>query len=668
MANDGHVRIGTELDESGLKKGLSGLGNFAQKGLSAVTTGVKAATAAVGVAAAGMTALTTQAIQEYANYEQLVGGVETLFKTSSDTVIKYADDAYKTAGMSANEYMDTVTSFSASLLQSLDQDTAAAAEKANQAITDMSDNANKMGSDMQMIQNAYQGFAKQNYTMLDKLKLGYGGTKEEMQRLLDDATALSGVEYDLSSFADVVDAIHVVQTEMGITGTTAKEASSTISGSIDSMKSAWKNFLTGMADEDADFGKLTDNLIDSALTVLDNLAPRIAETIPRLAAGMGELIGQAGTYLPDILSQTLSDLTESVATNMPQLMASGAKIAQGIGSGILSAAGSLASMGSTILSNLASGLSENMPSIAERGIEIIDSITKGITSNLPGIVSSGVEIITSLVNGIAQMLPSLLNMAVEAIISFAMSLTDPATLTQIISAGVNLIVQFISGISQALPLLFEAAPTIIANIVTALIQSIPLLASAALQIMTDLGTMLIKYVGYLLSVIPDVITKVKDKFAGTDWAEVGKNIIEGIKNGIVSAAGRLVDAAVQAAKDAVEAVKGWLGIASPSKLMRDLIGKNMIAGITVGIQSGTPEMIAASQKSVKKLVEGMQTASMMAYPEYRLPRNPGGDADGGAEGSGGVVNNYIFNQPVETPDETARAIRKVNEFGLAGER
>lgn len=668
MANDGHVKIGTELDESGLKKGLSGLSSFAQKGFSAISTGVKAATAAVGVAAAGMAALTTQAIQEYADYEQLVGGVDTLFKESADTVIKYADDAYKTAGMSANEYMDTVTSFSASLLQSLDQDTSEAAEKANQAITDMSDNANKMGSDMQMIQNAYQGFAKQNYTMLDNLKLGYGGTKEEMQRLLDDATALSGIKYDISSFADIVDAIHVVQTEMGITGTTAKEASSTISGSIDSMKSAWKNFLTGMADENADFDGLVDNLIDSALTVLDNLAPRIAETIPRLASGVGELIGQAGTYLPGIISDMLSDLTESVTTNMPQLMAAGAKIAQGIASGILSAGGSLLSMGSAILSNIASGLSSNMPEISAKGAEIIGSITQGITSNLPGIVSSGIEIITNLVNGIAQMLPSLLNMAVEMIISFALSLTDPANLTQIIQAGLNLIVQLITGIAQAVPLLFEAAPTIISNLVVAIIQSIPLLASAALQIMTELGVMLIKYVGYLLTVIPNILDRLKDAFVNTNWAEVGRNIIEGVINGIVGAAGRLVDAAVQAAKDAVEAVKGWLGINSPSTLMRDLIGKNMVAGIAVGIEDGTRGMVSSASKSVKKLVDGMQAASSTAYPEFRNPRTGGGGTDQGPEGSGGVTNNYIFNQPVETPDETARAIRKVNEFGLAGAR
>ena len=668
MANDGHVKIGTELDESGLKKGLSGLSSFAQKGFSAISTGVKAATAAVGVAAAGMAALTTQAIQEYADYEQLVGGVDTLFKKSADTVIKYADDAYKTAGMSANEYMDTVTSFSASLLQSLDQDTAKAAEKANQAITDMSDNANKMGSDMQMIQNAYQGFAKQNYTMLDNLKLGYGGTKEEMQRLLDDATALSGIQYDISSFADIVDAIHVVQTEMGITGTTAKEASTTISGSISSMKSAWTNFLTGMADENADFGSLVDNLVDSALTVLDNLVPRIAQTLPSLASGIVELLSQAGTYLPDVIEQLITGLTESIAANLPQIIASGVQISQGVVSGILSAGSSLISTGQTMLSDLASGLSSNMPSIVAKGIEIIGSVTQGITSNLPGIVSSGVSIITSLVSGISQMLPGLLTSAMEIVLSLATSLTEPGTLTSIINAGIQLIVGLISGLTNAIPMLLEAIPTIVANIVVALIQSIPMLAEAAIQILTDLGQMLIKYVGYLITAIPNILSKIKDAFVNTDWGEVGKNIINGIVSGITNAASSLVEAAVNAAKDAIEAVKGWLGINSPSTRARDEIGKQIPAGVSVGVEQGTRAMVAASKKSMQRLVSGMQAAAQAAYPEYRANRTEGNNAGQGLAGNAGVTNNYIFNQPVETPDETARAIRKVNEFGLAGAR
>ena len=277
--------------------------------------------AATAAAAAAVGAIVKEAVQGYAEYEQLVGGVETLFKDSADAVMDYAASAYRTAGLSANEYMDTVTSFSASLLQGLGGDTAAAAELADLAITDMSDNANKMGTDMASIQNAYQGFAKQNYTMLDNLKLGYGGTKEEMQRLLKDATALSGVEYDLSSYADIVEAIHVIQTEMGITGTTALEASTTISGSFGSMKAAWSNLLVGMADDSQDLGGLIDDLVDSVMTFGENLAPVVTqalEGVGQVVTGLApvivaELPGLADAVLPGLLAAAMSIIDSLVA-------------------------------------------------------------------------------------------------------------------------------------------------------------------------------------------------------------------------------------------------------------------------------------------------------------------------------------------------------------------
>ena len=237
-----------------------------------------------------------------------MGGVETLFKDSAGKVQQYAQNAYKTAGLSANKYMETVTSFSASLLQSLDGDTKKATESANLAITDMSDNANKMGTSMESIQNAYQGFAKQNYTMLDNLKLGYGGTKEEMERLLADASKLSGVKYDISSFDDMVQAIHVVQTEMGITGTTAKEAATTIQGSVASMKGAWQNLLTGMADENQNLDELFKQFIDSVVVVGDNVIPRIQKLLPRIVDGISKLASSLSAQLPAIVESVLPSL------------------------------------------------------------------------------------------------------------------------------------------------------------------------------------------------------------------------------------------------------------------------------------------------------------------------------------------------------------------------
>lgn len=328
LALNGQDKFNKDIDNA-TGKGAS----FASKLKSGLTTAAKVGGAAIAAVGTGMVWLSKQAIDSYGDYEQLVGGVDTLFKESSATVQGYAQTAYKTAGLSANEYMETVTSFSASLLQSLGNNTAAAAEMADLAITDMSDNANKMGTDMTAIQNAYNGFAKQNYTMLDNLKLGYGGTKEEMQRLIDDANALNAAqgrltEYSIDSYADIVSAIHDVQTEMGITGTTSLEASTTIQGSLASMKSAWKNLLTGIADPDQDLGMLINNMVDSAGIALDNLVPLIVNLLPRIATALGtlgkkltkELPGIIRTLLPALISGAIGLITGLVA-EIPAILA-----------------------------------------------------------------------------------------------------------------------------------------------------------------------------------------------------------------------------------------------------------------------------------------------------------------------------------------------------------
>lgn len=305
---------------------------------SGLAVAAKAAAAATAAAAGAVIALTKSAVENYGEYEQLVGGVETLFKDSAGTVEEYAKNAYQTAGLSANEYMETVTSFSASLLQSMGNDTAAAAKKADRAITDMSDNANKMGTDMQSIQNAYQGFAKQNYTMLDNLKLGYGGTKEEMQRLIDDANALNAAQgnytnYSIESYADIVDAIHTVQTEMGITGTTAKEASTTIEGSIGAMKAAYANFVTGLGNDNADISELSSQLIQSIGTVAENVLPVVETVLKNIATAVQkdgpEMIEKFVSYaiekLPEVISlglQMVISLVKGIAQNIPQLVTS----------------------------------------------------------------------------------------------------------------------------------------------------------------------------------------------------------------------------------------------------------------------------------------------------------------------------------------------------------
>lgn len=357
--------------------------DFAKKAENALSNATKIASAVVGAASTGVGFLVKAAVAEFANYEQLVGGVETLFKESADVVQRYADNAYKTAGLSANDYMETVTSFSASLLQSLGGDTAEAADKANLAITDMSDNANKMGTDMSLIQNAYRGFAKANYTMLDNLALGYGGTQEEMQRLLDDANALNraqgkNTDYTIESFADIVDAIHDVQTQLGITGTTAKEAATTIQGSVNAAKGAWHNLLIGVADDNQDFDKLVDNFVESVDTAADNILPRVEKSLD----GILKLVNKGGkTILPRVIAE--------ISAKLPDLIDTGAEIVLALGEGIVDnldgILGAAEKVITRVVPKLAKGFAAAVPKIAQSCGKIIEELD-GVAEMVGGII------------------------------------------------------------------------------------------------------------------------------------------------------------------------------------------------------------------------------------------------------------------------------------------
>ena len=356
-------------------KNTSVVSQFGSALKSGLAVAAKAAAAATAAAAGAVIALTKSAVENYGEYEQLVGGVETLFKDSAGTVEEYAKNAYQTAGLSANQYMETVTSFSASLLQSMGNDTAAAAEKADRAITDMSDNANKMGTDMQSIQNAYQGFAKQNYTMLDNLKLGYGGTKEEMQRLIDDANALNAAQgnytnYTIESYADIVDAIHTVQTEMGITGTTALEASTTIEGSIGAMKAAYANFVTGLGNDNADISELSSQLIQSVGTVAENVLPVVETVLKNIA----EAVQRDG---PEMIQKFVSYAIEK----LPEVI----------------------SLGLQMVISLVKGIAQNIPQLVTSVLNMMATIAKTIWESLPDIIEVGKNIVRGLWEGIKAM-------------------------------------------------------------------------------------------------------------------------------------------------------------------------------------------------------------------------------------------------------------------------
>lgn len=576
MAEDGSVVIKIKGDDSPFQKVLGKIG-------SAVNTAVKASAAAVGAASAGVAALGTACINAYADYEQLVGGVETLFKDSADTIQTYADNAYKTAGLSANEYMETVTSFSASLLQSLDGDTEKAAAAADLAITDMADNANKMGTAMESIQYAYQGFAKQNYTMLDNLKLGYGGTKEEMQRLLADAEKLSGVKYDLSSYADIVEAIHVIQTEMGITGTTAKEASTTIQGSVASMKAAWANLMVGMADDTQNFDMLLSNFIESIGTVADNLLPRIGVVIE----GMGKLV--AG-LAPEIAS-ALPTLTNELLPNLVEL-------------------------GVQSISALVQGMQENGDSLVAGALSIVGTLAEGIAELLPMVADTAASLAVSLADGLTESLPNIIPIAIETISTLVENLTENAN--TIIEAGIQIILALGEGLIAALPQLIETVPQIVINIANVINDNAPKLIDTALYLITRLAVGLVQAIPTLVVNIPKIIKAIVAAFMAFQWLNLGKQLIDGVANGVKKAG----ESMATAAKNAFSKFKAKITGSEVATELKN-IGKYIIDGIVGGIKSSLSKIANVAGKIKDTLLSKLKGLFKIASPSKLMKEEVG---------------------------------------------
>lgn len=481
--------------EIGVKdKASKALSSISSKLGNGLKTAAKIGTTAMAAAASGIAALATASINNYAEYEQLVGGVETLFGNSAKKVQEYAMQAYQSAGLSANEYMNTVTSFSASLLQSLGGDTEKAAEYADRAIRDMADNANKMGTDISMIQNAYQGFAKQNYTMLDNLKLGYGGTKTEMARLVKDAAALTDVQKELgivvnendASFGNIVNAISVVQKSMGIMGTTAKEASSTIQGSISSMKSAWANLSTGLSDETADMDSLVDNFVESVGTVADNLIPRIEIAL----SGIGKLVEN----LAPVIAESLPKLIASVA---PSLLGAAKELVLTIGKSIMNNADKILDFGAQILNNLMKGITKNAPKISKTIKDFVGKIGNFITENLPILLENASEMVVALGEGIADSLDEIIPALTDMIVFIAKKLSDPNFLIPIGKTAIKIIGSITNGLINAAGDIAKALPFIIRG----LADSIP-------EWVDDIAQLGVDLMGSLLSNVPEIVASI----------------------------------------------------------------------------------------------------------------------------------------------------------------
>jgi phage-related protein len=599
MSNLGKAYVQVIPSAKGIKGQLSNI--FGSEGNSA---GTSFGTSLIGkvkglIAAAGIGKALGDSLFAGANLQQSLGGIETLFKDSADIVIKNADQAYRTAGMSANRYMETVTGFSASLLQGLSGDTEKAAAVADMALTDMADNANKMGTSMELIQNAYQGFAKQNYTMLDNLKLGYGGTKTEMERLLADAQKLTGIKYDISNLSDVYEAIHVIQEEMGITGTTALESAATFTGSLASMKAAFSDLLANLATGRDIRGSL-DALSETVfIFAQDNLFPMVGNIFAELPTVLESALSMAirGLNLvannADAIVQMGIDLVTGIGTAIisaaPYLLEAALRIVSALGNALLSA--DWAAIGSTTISALRDNLDLAAGEILGTDGNIVQSVLTAITTHLPNLLSGGSSMVVSVVNGLLQQLPFLLQTGgqlAEQLISTLISFAP-----EILSAGVTLVLNLANGLIQNLPAVITSAISILGQLIATILSHLPQLLESGISLIGQLAAGLIQAIPQVLAAIPQIINSIVSTFKGWNWREIGSNIVSGIANGISSGASAIISAAQSAARAALNAAKRFLGIASPSKVMRDQVGKFIPEGMAIGIEANTKPLTDA---------------------------------------------------------------------------
>lgn len=548
MQNKSSIVLDMNLNASGFARGIKSVigsvknmnesmkdaTNSASK-MSSVMKGIGSSAIKVGkglavagaAAATAVTALVSKSVGAFSDYEQLTGGVETLFgaggrsveeyaqsvgKSVSDIQGKYdslmsaqnavlenANKAYMTAGMSANEYMDTVTGFSASLISSLGGDTNKAADYANSALVDMSDNANKMGTDMESIKNAYQGFAKQNYTMLNNLKLGYGGTQEEMKRLLSDAEKLTGQRYDISSFADITQAIHAIQTQMDITGTTAKEASTTISGSWGSLKAAFQNVLVGLTTGGDMFDQSLDALINTAVTFGQNIIPAIKGAL----SGVGYLIEGLAPVIGETIPPLINDLAPTLANSAVSLISS-------LVNGLTQNATQFSECLSNMIIVAVAGISTVVPQLLDAASKIVSNLMQGLTNSMPQIVNGAVTLVEGLVNGLVNNIPLLIMGAVQLVASLANGLIE--NLPRIIDAGVNLITGIISASYSMMPQIIQTGVQLVVNLAIGLVQAIP----------------------QLITALPQITGSIVNGFMSINWFDLGLQLIKSIWEGIKS--------------------------------------------------------------------------------------------------------------------------------------
>lgn len=716
------IKVGLKDEASGKAEGVASkvVGTLGKAG----ATAAKAIGVGVAAVGAGVAAVTGMSMSAYAAYEQNVGGIKKIFgnmgksledyaamtgqtveqcsgkwgqlEQAQTTVLANADRAYITAGLSANRYMEQVTGFSASLVSSLGGDTVKAAKYANTAMVDMSDNANTFGTAMEDLQNAYQGFAKQNYTMLDNLKLGYGGTKEEMQRLVSDAHAVnSAVDESSLSFDNVVLAIHTMQEQMQIAGTTSREAATTIEGSCNMAKAAWENWVTELGKDDADMDKLTTELVESVETAASNIVPRVAtivstavEQLPGVIATLAPVAGEAFASIADSAMSALSGAFGGLGEI-------GAQVGPVLYDGIVNGLSFLSGAAADIMTQLGGYLSENLPSIMEQGLNILTGLSESLAENVGVLAEGAANLIVGLAQGIADSLPTIIEQAPVIVQNLANAINDNAP--TLLGAGIQAIVTLALGIVQAIPTLIANIPAIFSafvsawsaldwlslgrsaitflgngitgmagfvsscgtNIVSAIrgaIQNLPsTLASIGRNGISSLGSAIRGAVGFVTSAASSIGSSIMGALSSIPGrvASIGSQIVQGIANGISGAAGVVVNKITGVVGGAIDAAKSLLGIHSPSRVFRKMFGYVM-QGAALGIDDTADEPVKSMESAVGR-VERAATFGVSVIGGGAYGATAYGAA--GIAGGGNVYNLYLDGDMLGVDGRVASAFR-----------
>lgn len=555
-----------------------------------------------------------EVVSSFADYEQLTGGMDTLFKESSEKIKGYASEAFKTAGVSANEYMDTVTGFSASLISSLGGDTEKAAEMANRALIDMSDNANKMGTDIESIKNAYQGFAKGQYNMLDNLRLGYGGSQEEMQRLLADAEAISGVHYDISSYADVISAVGVIQEKLGIAGATAEEAESTISGSIAMLAASFENLKTGLADSDADVGKLVGDVANAFGSVAKNILPtigNIASAIPELLSGVME----AAPELLEGLLEQVDTVAKGVINGLPKLVSS-------IVSFLTNSASTLLPAALEMMKGLVQAIPPVIQQLAAELPNIINTVVNFFTENIDLIITGAVELFMAIVDALPIIIQALTENMPQILESILHGLI--VGIPKLIEGAVMLFGAIITAIPEIVKTLAVEIPKLVGSIVGFLVENSGRIDEAVTDILVDIMAGFIQLHEKIKGAMSEVWETIKTA-VGNWWEsmkESGRMIIEGLIEGLKEKFGAVQDTMEEFGEGFIEGWKSLLGIASPSKVFEEIggyVGEGFENGISRSMSAAVDEAQYQSTALERAVSGRVALAGASGYGSTAVP-------------------------------------------------